>query len=329
MKLTIGIPTYNRREKLKNTLNRLMSQTCQDFFVAIHDNSSDYDIKELVSEFPEEFRKRIRIHKNQVNTLVDFNFATIFSHCENGWLWTISDDDEISLCAVELIKKYILTYPTSGILDVSLENEAMNFGESKSFSKLEDFVDFYYQCMLNGKNSTGALIFLSNKIYNIDVIKPALEYVFKYNYSHISNAILIARSIELGFTYVYINEQSIVSHNHEDKVSWKLLDVAMGMITVGDISFLINNEVQRRLRRLFLFPYKMVLVYVLIRPQYGYGELKRLYEGGYRDVLSIREKARFLLISNMIRWNVTRRLLLSIYTWNRKRKNMSVEDGWK
>lgn len=329
MKLTIGIPTYNRREKLKNTLNRLMLQTCQDFLVAIHDNCSEYDIEELVREYPEEFRKRIRIHKNQVNTLVDFNFATIFSHCESGWLWTISDDDEISLSAVALIKKYISNYPDSGILDVSLENYEMNFGESKSFKNLEAFADFYYQQMISGKNSTGALIYLSNKIYNIDVIKPAVQYVFKYNYSHISSAILIARTIELELPYVYINEQSIVSHNHEDEVSWKLFDVAMGMITVGDIPFSINVKAQKKLRRLFLFPYKMVLVYILLRPQYGYGELKRLYEGGYRDVLSTIEKVEYMFVSNMIRWGATRKILLRVYTWNRKRKNISVEDGWK
>ena len=49
-KITVLIPTYNRKESLSRTLRDLESQTRKDFYVVISDNASDYDVKELLNQ---------------------------------------------------------------------------------------------------------------------------------------------------------------------------------------------------------------------------------------------------------------------------------------
>ena len=46
--LTILIPTYNRKERLKQTLECLQNQTKQDYIIVIVDNCSSYCVKNLV-----------------------------------------------------------------------------------------------------------------------------------------------------------------------------------------------------------------------------------------------------------------------------------------
>ena len=52
--LTVLIPTYNRKERLTQTLDCLSKQTNRSFQIVITDNCSDYDVNELIQQCDED-----------------------------------------------------------------------------------------------------------------------------------------------------------------------------------------------------------------------------------------------------------------------------------
>lgn len=93
-KISIAIPTYNRKEYLRDAIKSILRQTHRDFILYIFDNASDYDIQGFLSEFNDERIKLIRSERNLGNLS---NFERIFSY-EFGteYLVVFHDDDTMS-----------------------------------------------------------------------------------------------------------------------------------------------------------------------------------------------------------------------------------------
>ena len=95
--LTILIPTYNRRERLLNTLHSISNQGhWGEYKIVIVDNCSNYNVKETIeSEFPDAFTQSITVHRWYFNTGMSTNISIAFEFVDTKWCWFISDDDEI------------------------------------------------------------------------------------------------------------------------------------------------------------------------------------------------------------------------------------------
>lgn len=92
--LSVLIPTYNRKEKLKKTLLALEKQFDDNFYVVILDNASEYSIEqEVLPELSFQFSKVIRIIKRKYNVGLGNNISGLFSVCETKWGWLLGDDD--------------------------------------------------------------------------------------------------------------------------------------------------------------------------------------------------------------------------------------------
>ncbi|OGM93296.1 hypothetical protein A2333_01455 [Candidatus Wolfebacteria bacterium RIFOXYB2_FULL_49_7] len=50
-KVTVAIPTYNRKEYLRECIESVLAQTFQDFTIAVFDNCSDYDVQAFLDGF--------------------------------------------------------------------------------------------------------------------------------------------------------------------------------------------------------------------------------------------------------------------------------------
>ena len=112
MKLSICIPTFNRRDKITNCLNSIYiasSNSKLAFEVCISDNGSDYDIIDIIREFDNKLQ--IKVNKNKSNIGYMANLLKVISLAEGEFVWAIGDDDILmphSLIKLEeLFKKNI------------------------------------------------------------------------------------------------------------------------------------------------------------------------------------------------------------------------------
>lgn len=92
-KLTVAIPTYNRKEYLHETLESLDSQTFKDFQIIIFDNASDYDVNQFISYFP---KLDIQISKNESNVGNLANFIKVINYdFDTPYVIVFHDDDTL------------------------------------------------------------------------------------------------------------------------------------------------------------------------------------------------------------------------------------------
>ena len=79
-KLSIVIPTYNRREKLLRQLHAIFGQPeSKDIDVTVLDNHSDYDCDESVyADFPKESYPNLRVITHPYNIGGNMNISLCF-----------------------------------------------------------------------------------------------------------------------------------------------------------------------------------------------------------------------------------------------------------
>lgn len=88
-KVTVAIPTYNRKEYLREVINSVLAQTFQDFSIIVFDNRSDYDVRAFVDEFND---ARISVIISDTN---DGTYNRIFIHRFDAPYVVIFHDDDV------------------------------------------------------------------------------------------------------------------------------------------------------------------------------------------------------------------------------------------
>jgi glycosyltransferase involved in cell wall biosynthesis len=101
-RLTIAIPTYNRKEYLGEAIRSILLQSFQDFQIIIFDNASDYDVGKYLLEFKD---SRISLISNEKNIGNLQNLVRIFDYpFGTPYLMVFHDDDVMN---PSLLKKEI------------------------------------------------------------------------------------------------------------------------------------------------------------------------------------------------------------------------------
>ena len=91
MKVSVIIPTYNRKDLLKETVDSILSQTYTDFELIIVDNFSEDGTEQFVKKLKD---KRIRYFKHQNNGIIAVNRNYGIDKA-NGELIAFCDDDDL------------------------------------------------------------------------------------------------------------------------------------------------------------------------------------------------------------------------------------------
>lgn len=94
MLLSVCIPTYNRSQLLKQTLDELLPQipASADVEVVISDNASPDDTVAVVEELQTRY-SFIRLHRNDTNIGADDNAMKCLDLAQGRYFWFCSDDD--------------------------------------------------------------------------------------------------------------------------------------------------------------------------------------------------------------------------------------------
>lgn len=296
--LTIVIPTYNRKNRLKRTLDILERQTCKNFKVIILDNASNYNIDEIIEKREKEFRKKVEVRRNINNIGMQGNLAMIFLQVYDGWIWTLADDDIPSVYAVETIIREIEKNRNIGVLWFSINNIEEYINEDrKCITDLAGLTEFYRNIKEIEKDSfEGDFIYLSNKIYNANCVMKYLEKIFTYSYTGIPQIMPILFMLSEKDAKVVISNKKIVIYDVPEKNHWNWIEIALGMSTIVDIPLnYLNNEDKKNIYRLIMLnPDNLLNTMMKAATDEVVNALERLYNNIYKLYLDEEESRRYL-----------------------------------
>ena len=107
VKLTVGIPTFNRAGWLRESIESVLAQTFTDFRLIVSDNASDDDTPEVVRSFDDD---RIQYMRSQRNVGSIGNLNRLIALAETEFLVLLPDDDVLYpghlAAAVDVLERF-------------------------------------------------------------------------------------------------------------------------------------------------------------------------------------------------------------------------------
>lgn len=110
---SVVIPTRNRAELLKNSIQTVLEQTFADFEVVVSNNFSSDNTKEIIKDFNDE---RIRYFETDRLLNMQRNFDFALSRAQGEYITFLPDDDAFSAATLELLKETIEKYPDNKLI---------------------------------------------------------------------------------------------------------------------------------------------------------------------------------------------------------------------
>lgn len=296
--LSVLIPTYNRKERLICTLKALSQQTRSDFSIIISDNCSPYEPNDVISTLPVDFQKRVKIEKNSFNVGATANIVGLFLKARTKWVWLLSDDDSPEIDSVEKIYQEInlIGKENVGVIHFPVFDMEWGFGERKDFTDLEEYIDYYWT-MLTGNNTMakrGDLIFLSNKVYNMDVCSYAMEFTNMYSHTRVSQLLPMIKILYDRRGSVRYVDKRIVKYLEPENDHWNVSNVVRGMSCFSLVPLEhLNPAYRKKLNYVIALDDKYVRECYLNHNVPDKEYLKKIYSLMYKDILSFKKKMIF------------------------------------
>jgi len=98
--LSVGIPTWNRLDALKQQLAQLLPCLAPDHEVVICDNGSDDGTWAWLQRLVQTSNQAIRCVRNGANLGADVNYLRVFEATRGEWVWLVGDDDSLDFVNV-------------------------------------------------------------------------------------------------------------------------------------------------------------------------------------------------------------------------------------
>ena len=117
-KVTIGIPTYNRAESLRETIASVLAQTYGGFRVLVSDNASEDRTFAVVKEFDD---PRITYDRSASNIGMIGNFNRLIDLAETEFLMILPDDDLLYPHYLQEAVDVFEHHPTVGVVHTAFD----------------------------------------------------------------------------------------------------------------------------------------------------------------------------------------------------------------
>lgn len=240
--LSIVIPTYNRKERLFQQLKSITSQKVSDKVdILICDNCSPYSVDELVStEFVD--AENIEVVSNKYNIGGGANIAMTFLRCRTKWMWLLGDDDETTEDSIETILEDIEAYPDVAYFKYSIKGFPPY--KEKSVESIEDYIDYYHF----GENYGGDMIFISNNVYNLDIIGPCFKNTLMQSFFRLPHLMPVFNFlIERQGKVMFRPKAIVIYQKPEPGTAWNMIDVSVGIASLHLGNLKIDKKHYKRL----------------------------------------------------------------------------------
>lgn len=285
--ISIGIPTYNRKEQLHNQLKSLFRQDLSNVFeIIIVDNHSNYDIQSVINEFDS---TKIRLIINPFNIKMATNMMSPFLYCKTEWLWLLADDDEALENSIEDILTEIENFePDTGMIKFSIGRNG-SIQRDETAKNLIEYIDYYYNESVIRR---GDLVFISTNVYNINNLRDYLGYAFEFSYTYIGFLIPVIMGLNDEKLSVTFSSKPIVKYIAPREGWYSFGTVGKGLSTLSHLPLNLSKKYKKK-----LLDCTMSITYIsLIRGYLNNDKIDNLqdfriiYNNIYRYYLSLKSK---------------------------------------
>lgn len=240
--LTVVITTFNRQSRLIAQLKSLFDQPLYEILhIIVSDNCSDYNVEEvLFNSFSSKELRCVEIIKRPFNIGMIGNISNAFLLAKTKWMWLLSDDDETTQESIATIIRYMEMYPL--IMGFKFTNISLLYNKMYIQTDVASISELLSFCKEN-EIDLGNFIFMSNNVYNMDIIKPYLGSAFEYSYSCFPHIIPIIMGLNNNYKLKFV-PLSIV-HYKEPEIrasSNYLVSIYLGAMSISDIPLSLSNK---------------------------------------------------------------------------------------
>ena len=116
MLFSIGIPVYNAKQYLRDSVNSVLSQSFQDYEIILVDDGSTDGSAELCEQLAKEHPDKIRVIHNHENKGLLLSRRVFFQNAVGEWFLAVDADDRLMEGALERISLAIAEYHCDLIL---------------------------------------------------------------------------------------------------------------------------------------------------------------------------------------------------------------------
>jgi len=285
--ISIIIPTYNREKQLCRLLDSIFKEDISDLYeIVVVDNSSDYDTHEVLSKYSSQ---KIRVVRNSFNIKMATNMVNTFLHCKTKWMWLISDDDVICENSIKKISNTLPKNSNAAYLKFSTKGTGANgIEKNREVEGLEKFIDYY----LEDKNvRRGNLVFVSNGVFNLEILHPHLGYAFEFSYTYIGYLTPVFFALNSGSSILFSNEE-IIKYLSPENENWSFATVGLGLSTLSHLPLKLDQDYFKKFLNITMaVTFEKLFKYLLFNkvnmPRQTY---KRIYLNSYMFYLTPIEK---------------------------------------
>ncbi len=295
-RLTVVIPTYNREQRLKRTLDILEIQSDVNFDIIILDNCSNYDVAQVLDKRKDEFKGRVKIVYNKTNIGMALNLANAFIQKMDGWVWMLTDDDIPSVYAVEDIYEEIEHCHRIGVIHFSIceWDRYMDHGY-KDFKSLHELMEFYQNSTIDWQNIhsySGDFIYFSNKVYNMKYVQAYYEKIFFYAYSSVPQLVPLLFMLNEESSGVRISNKKIVIYDTAAGDHWDWIKTMSGMRIISDFPLDLDIGERKTLYRVIMGTDMDILIKSINKSdmEFDIRQIEKIYDEIYQYSLNEEER---------------------------------------
>ncbi len=151
--VTVGIPTYNRPEGLRQTLGCITSQTYRDLQIIVSDNCSEDPQSQRVAEEFARVDTRVRYHRQPQNLGAVNNFLYLLNSAKGEYFMWAADDDFWEVDFVERLldllgpsRRAVMAFCSIGTLEQrgsvapAFDYRGLRLSSDRTYHRVLDFV---------------------------------------------------------------------------------------------------------------------------------------------------------------------------------------------
>lgn len=230
MILTVAIPTYNRPDKVVNTIKLLLPQITKEVKVMVLDNGSQVIIKDyLETALGKDVIYGVEVVRNRVNIGADSNFQRCFELCTTPYIWMLGDDDRIEENAVETILLEVDEYKDQDLIGINFNSNCNIFPRPKPVHISSTFD------LSTKLDHFGNWLFISTSVYKTEEYLKHTRYQAWGAYSMASQVVPAMIAISKNKTLI-LSEKYIVTNlkaeQDDSGGNWSDVQVTLAVLSL-------------------------------------------------------------------------------------------------
>lgn len=265
--LSIFIPTFNRNEKLVQTVKDILEiEGSKRIGIVVIDNASDKPVQTSLRD-ENIHAENLKVITNDTNIGICGNIIECFRQCNTSWLWILGDDDKVTANALENITNQLERLNDTETLCVNFKTEMSDKRSSFSVvgevSELNDIETPYSN-----------LLFISTNIYNVGILKAYIAEGIMFSYPlQPHTAMLFQALLKKEGKIAFSVDSIVIWHDDLDSISWSIIHMTVSRDLILNLTGVSNDEDYLYLKKYVMMGYDNYKIYFTLIRSYLDGKI--------------------------------------------------------